>query len=456
MKRPRGEVPPTQPDHAAGDQADRCPPSTPKRHPEAPPAPRCDPPVHCDDRDKHDRREDPCRTDDAPRLTKVVERIWYFGGEPCEGGGGEGGGPCPEEPCKPEPCHGRPTRPQGTQTGRLGNGNPLNPGDLNNPLPPGVWVGPRADMDLPYLFMRANAGDTGKRPITNAPFWESPDIFILAGVTPSMAPAIPPQLGQTGLAGQPNTIYAHVWNFGNAAANEVLVEFYWCNPSLGIDAGTVQLIAQTTTSLGSKSSGHSHAVVMCPEAWTPTFVNGGHECLLVRVWDNPSDLPGEPLFDASANRHVAQRNIHVVAAGAGSNAMFKKSGASPSPALSPAAALQGPLTINVGALYGAPAQVKVERVAPHQVPWLQQHTGKRGVFPAMAPPTGAPTLSPPTSPGSLPAPGEGATQTVTRDGQQLVFTTSDNAPGPGEAHAYRVSATQAGAVFGGYTIVILG
>jgi hypothetical protein len=335
----------------------------------------------------------------------------------------------------------------------------LTPGDLNNPLPPGVWVGPRADMDLPYLFMRANAGDTGKRPITNAPFWESPDIFILAGVTPALAPAIPPQLGQTGLAGQPNTIYAHVWNFGNAAANEVLVEFYWCNPSLGIDAGTVQLIAQTTTSLGAKGSGRSHAVVMCPEAWTPTFVNGGHECLLVRVWDNPSDLPGNPLFDASSNRHVAQRNIHVVPA-PGSKAMFKKAAAvgapGPLPAAAPAPALQAPLTINVGALYGAAAQVNVERIAPHQVPWLQQHTGQRGVFPAMAPPTGAPSLSPPSSAGTLPAAGGGATQTITGDGQQLIFTTSDNAPGPGEAHTYRVSASQAGAVFGGYTIVILG
>jgi len=40
--------------------------------------------------------------------------------------------------------------------------------------------------------------------------------------------------------------------------------------------------------------------------------------------------------------------------------------------------------------------------------------------------------------------------------QHLAFDSSDNAPGPGEAHVYRVSATQDGAVFGGYTIVVLG
>jgi hypothetical protein len=40
--------------------------------------------------------------------------------------------------------------------------------------------------------------------------------------------------------------------------------------------------------------------------------------------------------------------------------------------------------------------------------------------------------------------------------QHVAFNTTDEAPGPGEAHVYRVSATQAGQVFGGYTIVILG
>jgi hypothetical protein len=45
---------------------------------------------------------------------------------------------------------------------------------------------------------------------------------------------------------------------------------------------------------------------------------------------------------------------------------------------------------------------------------------------------------------------------VQGDDQQVAFTTTDNAPGPGEAHVYRVSATQAGVTFGGYTVVILG
>jgi len=122
-----------------------------------------------------------------------------------------------------------------------------------------------------------------------------------------------------------------------------------------------------------------------------------------------------------------------------------------------AKALTQPLLLKVGPLYGAPAQVVVERVAPNAVPWLQLHTGKRGVFPAMAAPTGAPTLSPPTTAGGgFPTTGGAAQQDVEGDDQHVAFNTSDQAPGPGEGHVYRISATQDGAVFGGYTIVVLG
>ncbi len=417
--------------------------------------PRCD---RDEDRRAHRDRDEDCG---RPGLRKVVERAWYFGddddcgerrGDDCghdghgghggHGGGGQGGGGGSGKP-------GRPTRPAGSSDGTAAPGAVLTGGLINQPDKPGVWGGPRADLQLPYLFMRANPGDLGARPVVNAPFWESPDIFILAGVDPTLAPDIPPVLGQVAQAGQPNTLYAHVWNFGNASANEVLVEFYWVNPSLGIGADTVNLIAQTVTAIGAKGSGQAHVMVKCPEAWIPTFVNGGHECLLVRVWDNPSDLPGQPPFDASWNRHVAQRNIHVNAPG------MTSAGALGLPLTGPA--LQQPILIKVGPLFGAPATVAVERIAPSAVPWLQLRTGARGVFPVMATPTGTPTLSPPTTTGGgFPSTGGAASHTVHGDDKHVAFSTTDQAPGPGEAHTYRVSATQAGVVVGGYTIVLQG
>lgn len=416
-KRPRSQRPARE---TARDQDDDCPPE------------RCEP--------------DPCGPE--PRLSRIIERQWIFaprearedecgdggsgsggqGGGGGHGGGGQGGGGGDQ----PNPA--RPTRPAGHDTGRLNDGGPLNKGDIDHPNPPGVFVGKRSD-----------------RPIQNAPFWESPDIFLLAGVAPVMAPPIPPQLGQVALAGEPNTIYAHIWNFGKAAANEVVVEFYWCDPSLGITADSVRLIAQVTTSLGHKGSGQCHKLVKCPEPWSPTFLNGGHECLLVRVWDNPSDFPGEPKFDASQNRHVAQRNIHVQAPHAGPMALLLHPAA---PLIRPA--FQNPLTIKVGNLYGAPARVEVARAAPSDMPWLQLHTGVRGTFPAAAPPTGTPMLSPPAEGGAGFPAGGAQTQHVTGNDQVVAFSTSDHAPAPGQAHVYRVSAHQGGAVFGGYTIVVLG
>ena len=124
----------------------------------------------------------------------------------------------------------------------------------------------------------------------------------------------------------------------------------------------------------------------------------------------------------------------------------------------PGLAMTQPILIKVGALYGAPATVAVERVAPNTVPWLQQRTGQRGVFPVMAPPTGTPTLSPPTTAGGgFPTRRRcGRSHRVHGDDKHVAFSTTDQAPGPGEAHVYRVSATQQGVVFGGYTIVLMG
>ncbi|MDT5188837.1 MAG: hypothetical protein QOI28_1088 [Mycobacterium sp.] len=324
---------------------------------------------------------------------------------------------------------GRPTRNPGHSRGEL-DGSPVTIGDIKAHHPKNSWPGVRKDMPLPFLFFRANPGDTGTRPAVGA-FWESPDIYLLAGVHPSAAPAIPPKLGETALAGKPNTVYAHVWNFGRAAAHDVVVEFYWCNPTLGFNANSAHLIGRNHAHLGARGSGRAHHVVKCPEPWIPTFVNGGHECLLVRAWDNVGDLITTPEWDAAVNRHLGQRNVHVVAAA--ENASLADT----------------PLTIAVGPLFGAPATVAVQREHPANVPWLQLHTGVRGKFPAPAAATGTVGLG---LGGGAPA----ASHQVTGDGAQVTLHATDDPPAPGSAHVYRISANQGGATFGGYTVVVMG
>jgi hypothetical protein len=335
----------------------------------------------------------------------------------------------------------------GTSRGRLPSEVGLTTGDLTSSRPPDSWAGERKNLYLPYLFIRANAGDNGTRPVAG-PFWESPDILIMAGVGPGSAPPVPPKLGQVALAGAPNTVYAHVWNFGQSSAPQTVVEFYWCNPSLGISETSAHLIGQTVISLGARGSGQCHSVVKCPEAWTPEYLNGGHECLLVRAWDYTADSLGTPPWDARLNRHIGQRNIHVIAAPAGATPLLHTLAAHHA---------GSPLQLNVGPLYGAPADVRVERITPANMPWLQLHTGARGRFPAQAPPTGDVTLSRGTNVGGgIPTGGAASTQQITRDNQQVVFTSTDKQPAPGEAHVYRVTASQSDQVFGGYTVVVLG
>jgi hypothetical protein len=315
------------------------------------------------------------------------------------------------------------------------DGTPLSTDDLEDERPSSSWAGERKDLWVPFLFMRANPGDLGSRPVIG-PFWESPDIFIVPGVPPSTAPDVPQQLGQTALAGVDNTVYAHVWNFGHGKASEVIVEFFWCNPALGIGPGSATRIGEAVVSLGARGSHDSHKVVKCPAPWRATFVNGGHECLLVRAWDLPSDTLATPEWDASLNRHIGQRNIHVATA---------------------QELTEQPLTLHVGPLYGAPATVRVDRVQPNAMPWLQLHTGARGVFPPGAMPTGDPLLSPPSTIGGGPAGGQAADRhEVDGEGQQVALTTTDQDPVAGEAHVYRVSAQQGGQTVGGYTVVILG
>lgn len=318
-------------------------------------------------------------------------------------------------------------RQPGTSTGQL-NGGPITPGQITGTEPPTVWPGPRQQMWLPYILIRAYPGDTGARP-TQGVFWESPDVYIEPGVAPAAAPDVPAQLGQVALANQDNTVYGHIWNLGRGPAREVVVQFYWCNPALGFNPAGATLIGTTFTTLGDRDSGSCHAVVKCPVSWVPTFVNGGHECLLVRAWDVAADPLTTPEWDASQNRHLGQRNIHVVP---------------------PGQSMQSPITLAVGQLFGQPAQVTVTRDQPTSMPWLQLHSMARGAFPPAAPPSGLVALG---TPGGLL---DQTGVTVTGDGQQVALGSSDNPPAPGSAHLYRVTASQNGQVFGGYSVVVLG
>lgn len=152
----------------------------------------------------------------------------------------------------------------------------------------------------PWLVIRCDGNDRGLRPLPNgAVFWMSPDILL----DPTDA------LGRV-LAGTQVTIRTRVFNFGDAPASPVTIEFYWADPSLVIGDATAVLIGSTMIP---SIPAQWMEEVECPLKWEPLVVNGGHECLIVRclaVSDPPH--PNPPSFSPWLDRRVAQRNVTVL------------------------------------------------------------------------------------------------------------------------------------------------
>lgn len=222
--------------------------------------------------------------------------------------------------------------------------------------PKGPKFGKRKDEYLPFLVIRANAGDRGARPFSGV-FWESPDIFVAPDMDAPSAPATPPTLGDVAKAGANNTLWARIWNLGRAPVYNARVEFYWCNPSLGINSSSANLIGYTYVDLGDRYSGKAQQIVKCPTTWVPTFVNNGHECLVVRVFEPLTDPLSNKPWDVAYDRHVGQRNIAVVNA------------ASP-------AYLELLVKMGCSAPQGA-AEIQITQVRVEEVPWLALLKGKK-------------------------------------------------------------------------------
>ena len=336
-------------------------------------------------------------------------------------------------------------------------------GQIQNILKNGPTFGPRKDEFLPYLLIRAASGDRGDRPF-NGPFWESPDIFVVPNQDSATAAPLPSTFGGTAQANAPNTLYAHVWNFGKAPVHRARVEFYWFNPSLGISQADANLIGaawvdlanrftlfpswvQINQSYGQWMSQGCHAIVRCPVTWVPPFENNGHECLVVRVFEPILDAVSPSQFSAAADRHVGQRNIAVVKA-------------------------SSPAAIDLNLSLGYPvapsrAEADVALDAPSTMEWLKLYTGSRN--PVFNSPTGTitagfstPTLRSPKTgqpqpPNNAPPPIFKPRIKFQQHCDPLKVTFHADAPNlqPNDAQVLRLRHLAGGKVVGGYTVVLL-
>ena len=319
---------------------------------------------------------------------------------------------------------------------------------LQGGSPKGPRLGPRKNEYLPFLLIRADAGDRGRRALT-IPFWESPDVFVAPNLDATIAPATPTTRGDVAQAGVPNTLWAQVWNLGRSPVYNARVEFYWFNPTLGFNQEAANLIGVTYVDLGDRSSGNAHRIVKCPVSWIPPFVNNGHECLLVRVFEPLTDPLTDRPWDARNDRHIGQRNITVVNAS--------------SPAV-----IELQLRLGCGVPPGK-AQLHIEEVKLEEMRWLSILANKRehGYHPGgdvkeivgfTYPTLVRPDSNKATLTGIDP---ESASRLLHRrlifergcDELEVLFYMSVDGLKRGECKLYRIMQTVDGKLTGGYTVI---
>lgn len=156
----------------------------------------------------------------------------------------------------------------------------------------------------PWLVIPYAATDRGARAIPNGEvFWVSPYIWVESSDPWGNA-----------VADEENFIHVRIFNLGKAPSIPTRVDFYWGDPSLGLGPGKMNYIGTEWPQLDP----HRGTRVRCNTPWVPTFLNGGHECLMVQcigpVLENLQGALIEPPYplQPQIDRHVGQHNITVL------------------------------------------------------------------------------------------------------------------------------------------------
>lgn len=153
---------------------------------------------------------------------------------------------------------------------------------------------------ITYLYIRTNPADDGTEPLPTAlKHWVSPNITI---IKPDGT------RGTEAVANQQNQVEVLVTNGGGITANNAFVDVFFADPSTAFTPATATPIGDGYITL----SGYSMGTLTLP--WTPTSTDAGHRCLVARVslLIPPDTYANGLIFDVRGDRHVAQRNIHVL------------------------------------------------------------------------------------------------------------------------------------------------
>jgi len=170
---------------------------------------------------------------------------------------------------------------------------------------------PRTQTLFPYLYVRAVPGDQGARPLYPPEFWESCDIHLVpvgSGPFDFADSVLQP------VAGQSYRVFVHVWNLGRLAAYGARLKAWWIEPGFFTSHDpqyNPHFIGGAYFDLGDRDSSESHRLVEVSKPWTVVMNHEAHECLMVAV-ECATD-PWDGKLNANTHRHVAQRNLNLVA-----------------------------------------------------------------------------------------------------------------------------------------------
>jgi hypothetical protein len=160
------------------------------------------------------------------------------------------------------------------------------------------------------LWIKDSISDTGEQ--YSAAQWASPDINVDA----------PPYGGEdvSPVFGQVNRVWTVVRNRSNKTIQNVIVRYYWTDPSVGVAPSKWNLIP---SKLGHENPTKPFAVpanswVEAPYVeWTPSVAKA-HQCLMAIAYvnDDPKDSKNpDPIvypFEMAWDSNMAARNVHVL------------------------------------------------------------------------------------------------------------------------------------------------
>ncbi|WP_459204454.1 hypothetical protein ACQVRV_18790 (plasmid) [Ralstonia pseudosolanacearum] len=150
-----------------------------------------------------------------------------------------------------------------------------------------------------WLVLPCNASDYGPRALpSGTPYWASPFVW-----------AERPSPSGNPVAGAENHIVARVVNLGAATTAPTKVDVFWSDPSVGLGAADAHFIGTESVEVQPMAS----QVVRCATPRIPSDLNDGHECVFVQCDNHVLDRLRLP-FPPWADRHVGQRNMHVLQA----------------------------------------------------------------------------------------------------------------------------------------------